>query len=279
MEIRGKTLLDKVSFEGVGIHTGEIAKITVHPSERKGIFFYRKGSTFPALHPFVVNTVAATDLGNGEFTVRTVEHLLAAFYLLDIDSAVVEIEKGSEIPILDGGAKVFVETFREVGLAETDHFRTLLFVEKPVRYQPNGNFVEVFPSEEEEFIYEGIFPYVGRKRVSYKGEVCEALLGARTFCRAEDVPLLWTNSLGLGGYPVNTLPLTEDLEYLVYSEEPAYHKLLDLIGDLSLLGGKLVGKVYSFKGNHTLNHQIRELLLKGNLRRVEEEVPTLPRVS
>lgn len=263
MEWRGKTIKDTIAFEGVGIHTGEIAKIKVHPSDKKGIFFYKNGLKIPAHHKFVVNTLASTDLGLNGVSIRTVEHLMAAFYLLGIDSAVVEVEKGSEIPIADGGSKTFVEAFKEVGLVELPHRQTIFTIKEYFRIQPNGNYVEVEPYEGELFTFEGIFPKVGRRSATYRGEIEEALIGARTFCDVEDVVHLWLCSFGLGGYAVNTLPLTENLEFLVYSSEPAYHKLLDLIGDLALLGGRVVGKIYSFKGNHRLNHQLRDYILKS----------------
>ena len=263
MEWRGKTLKDSVALEGVGIHTGEIAKIKIHPSDRKGIFFYKRGLKIPAHHNFVVNTLAGTDIGLNGVLIRTVEHLMAALYLLGVDSAIVEIEKGSEIPITDGGAKTFVETFKGVGLVELPHKQTVFTIKEYFRIQPNGNFVEVEPYDGEFFTFEGIFPKVGRRSATYKGKMEEALIGARTFCDADDFAYMWINGFGLGGYAVNTLPLTDGLEYLIYSSEPAYHKLLDLIGDLALLGGRVLGKIYSFKGNHRLNHQLRDYILKS----------------
>ncbi len=262
MELKGKTLKDTVVFEGVGIHTGEICKIKVHPSDGGEILFCKKGIEIPAFHPFVVNTYLGTDLGAEGEVIKTVEHLMAAFYLLGINSAVVEVERGNEVPILDGGAKTFVENFLEVGLSESGKDWRVLKIGERFRIQPNGNFVEVEPFEGELLIYEGIFPYVGRRRVVYDGKMTDALVGARTFCRLEDVELLRKNGFGLGGYLVNTLVLNKNLDYLVYGDEPAYHKLLDLIGDLALLGAKIEGKIYTFKGNHTLNHQLREYLLK-----------------
>jgi UDP-3-O-[3-hydroxymyristoyl] N-acetylglucosamine deacetylase len=267
MVLKGKTLRDSVTFEGVGIHTGEISKITVHPSPRRGIFFYKNGIEIPALHPFVVNSLASTDLGKDGVVIKTVEHLMASFYLLGIDSAVVEFHRGSEVPITDGSAKVFCEEFKRVGFEELEHYQTVFVIEEEFEIRPNGNFVRVRPYAGERFVYEGDFPYIGRKRVEYIGSPDEALVGARTFCRVEDVPLLWLNSLGKGGNPINTLPLSSDLRYLVYSGEPAYHKLLDLIGDIALLGGRVIGEIYSFRGNHRLNHQLREFLVKNGKRK------------
>jgi len=262
MEFKSKTLGNSVYIEGVGVHTGEICKLIIHPAEGGGIRFYKKGRYLPAHHRYVINTVGGTDLGNALFEIKTVEHLMAALYLLGISDAVIEVIEGYEVPILDGGAKVFVDLFREVGTVELEGFQKVFVITQRGRIQPNGNFVEMEPFNGTILVYEGIFPYIGRKKVSYSGEIKEALIGARTYCDAKDVPLLWLNNLGKGGYIVNTLPLTEDLRFLVYSEEPAYHKLLDLIGDLALLGGRVIGKVYSFKGNHTLNHSLRDWILK-----------------
>lgn len=262
MVLKGKTLKDSVTFEGIGIHTGEVSKISVHPSSRKGIFFYKDGIEIPALHRFVVNTLASTDLGKDGVVIKTVEHLMATFYLLKIDSAVVEFRRGNEIPITDGSAKVFYEEFKRVGFETLDHYQTLFVIKEEFEIRPNGNFLRVKPFEGEKFAFEGYFPYIGLKRVEYLGTPTEALIGARTFCRMEDIPSLWIASLGKGGNPVNTLPLSYDLKYLVYSAEPAYHKLLDLIGDIYLIGGRVVGEIFSFKGNHRLNHQLRDYLIK-----------------
>jgi len=262
MEIKSKTVADSVVIEGVGVHTGEICRLIIHPAEDGGIRFYKNGKILPAHHYFVINTVASTDLGNEHFRIKTVEHLLAALYLLKISNVVIEVQKGSEVPILDGGAYLIYKLLKKAGIVELEKYQKVFVITQPGRIQPNGNFVQIEAFKGELFIYEGIFPYIGRKKVSFSGKVKEALLGARTYCDAKDVPFLWLNNLGRGGYIVNTLPLTEDLRFLVYSEEPAYHKLLDLIGDLALVGGRVMGKIYSFKGNHTLNHQLREWILK-----------------
>lgn len=259
--LKGRTVADSVSLEGVGIHTGEISKITIHPSAKRGIFFYKKGVKIPALHHYVANTTAGTDLRKDGEWVKTVEHLMAALYLLGIDSAVVEVE-GSEIPIADGSAKPFIELIQSVGIEELDHPQVYLKVVFPDVLKPNGIFERIRPYEGERFIYDGFFPYIGRRWAVYEGEVSEALIGARTYIDVETVPFMWLNNLGKGGSLVNTLPLNENCDYLVYSSEPAYHKLLDLIGDMALLGARLLGELYSFGGNHTLNHFMRERILK-----------------
>jgi len=273
---KGRTLKNPVSVEGVGIHTGNITKITVHPSARRGIFFYKGKVVIPAHHKFVSNTKNSTDLSKDGETVKTVEHLMAALYILGIDSAVVEVE-GPEIPVTDGSAKVFIDLFEEVGIEELDHFQVYYKVVLPHRVQPNGIYTEIRPFEGEKFHYEGEFPPFGRIKVSYEGgQKEEALVGARTFCSAQWVPLLWLENLGKGGNIINTLPLTEDLRFLVYSREPAYHKLLDLIGDTALIGGRLLGEVYSFKGNHSLNHRVREAVLKGGIAVKVEAAEIIP---
>ncbi len=254
-----KTLKNKVSFEGVGIHTGEVAKITLHPTEGRGIFFYKEGVFIPAFHDYVVGTTLGTDLGVEGKIVKTVEHLMAAFYIAGVDSAVVEVERGNEIPILDGSALLFFEAIEEAGTVEVGYWRTLK-IKYYRKIVPNGIFTEIKPFDGEKFVFEGEFPFVGRKRVEYLGKVDKKLLAARTFCRLEDVESLRRAGFGQGGTYINTMVLDENLESLVYSDEPAYHKLLDLIGDLSLLGVRIEGEIYSFRGGHFLNHKVREYL-------------------
>ena len=220
----------------------------------------------------MVNTVASTDLcKDGEY-VRTVEHLMAAFYLLGIDSAVVEV-KGLEIPIADGSAKTFFDLIKDVGIEELDRPQRYFKIVRPEEVRPNGIFVRLNVHNGERFIYEGAFNHLGRRKAIYDGEPKESLIGARTFCYIEDIPTLWLLNLGKGGNPINTLPLDENLHYLVYSDEPVNHKLLDLIGDIALIGGRIWGEIYSFGGNHTLNHMVREVILKGEI--AEEFYPPL----
>jgi UDP-3-O-acyl-N-acetylglucosamine deacetylase len=185
---------------------------------------------------------------------------MAAFYLTKIDSAVVEIVEGDEIPILGGGAKEFIEAFLSVGTQSLEHYQRVFKLTAYQRYQPNGNFVEALPFDREIFVYEGIFKYVGRQLAVYEGGLESKLIGARTFCYEEDIPNLRKMNLGKGGYHVNTLVINPSREYLRYREEPAYHKLLDLIGDMALLGGRLQMIIYSFKGGHSTNHGLRQLI-------------------
>ncbi|NPA14181.1 MAG: UDP-3-O-acyl-N-acetylglucosamine deacetylase [Aquificae bacterium] len=260
MLLRGKTLRNSITLTGVGIHNGIRNKIKIHPSEERGIYFLIKGVKIPALHKYVVNTCYSTDLGRENQIVRTVEHIMAAFYLLKIDSAVVEIVEGNEIPILGGGAKEFIEAFLSVGTVELEHYQKIFRLAEHKRYQPNGNFVEALPFEKEVFIYEGIFRYLGRQLAVYEGGLESKLIGARTFCFEEDIPNLRKMNLGKGGYHVNTLVINPSGEYLRYREEPTYHKLLDLIGDMALLGGRLQMIIYSFRGGHSTNHGLRQLI-------------------
>jgi len=270
--LRGRTLKDKVSLKGVGIHTGEISRITIFPSETRGIFFYKKGVKIPALHQYVANTTASTDLCYCGQCVKTVEHLMAAFYLLGIDSAVVEVE-GSEIPVADGSAKIFFDTFQNTGIEELEHFQKYFKIVREEEVKPNGIFALLKVFNGEKFIYEGDFRFLGRKKAVFNGKAEESLVGARTFCYVEDVPLFWLENLGRGGNLINTVPLDDQYQYLIYSDEPVKHKLLDLIGDIALIGGRVLGEIYSFKGNHFLNHKIREKILKGGV--TKEIYPSL----
>jgi len=259
---RARTLLRSVSLEGVGIHSGERSKIVVKPSGRAGIVFRVRGVEIPARHEFVVSTTLSTDLGRGGVRVRTVEHLMAAFYLAGVDAALVELVGGEELPILDGSALEFFKAIKRAGVKEISDPVRVLRIARPLRVRSDRAEATLKPYRGERFVYEGNFPRLGRIRVVHEGEPKEALLGARTFCRREDVELLRKNNYGRGGSLINTLVLDEEKTNLVYRAEPAYHKLLDLIGDLALIGARIEGEVISKGGGHSLNHLIREEILK-----------------
>jgi UDP-3-O-[3-hydroxymyristoyl] N-acetylglucosamine deacetylase len=154
-----------------------------------------------------------------------------------------------------------------VGFEELFHLQEVIEVKGYYRIQPNGNFAELFPAETGIFEFEGEFNRIGRVKVSFEEDkgIKETLVAARTFCYKDDIKKLQKANYGKGGYTINTLVIDwndEEYDFLVYSSEPAYHKLLDLIGDLALLGGRIKGKIYSFKGSHRLNHMVREFLWK-----------------
>jgi len=266
--MRQKTLKETVSFEGIGIHTGEKTRVLLHPEEEnKGLRFYRKGVSIPAHYRYVVNTSHSTDLGRDGVVVRTVEHLLASLHLLGITNLTVEV-LGEELPILDGSGYLY---YRELKNQVKNQSATVepFFVSRPVTVKLNGRFIKAEPCSCLEVSYEGEFKnFLGRQKYTFKGEDPEEIVFARTFCFDWEIEHIKKRGLGKGGSLSNTLVLGKERVYnaggMRYSEEPVRHKVFDLVGDLYLLGRPVRGKFFSYKGGHALNYQLVKELAEGS---------------
>ncbi len=254
--MKRKTVKEKVSFEGKGIHTGEKTKVEIYPSEGEGIVFIKDSVEIKLSPEAVVNTSFSTDIGKEGVVIKTVEHLLAVFHLLGITDAIVEV-KGSEIPIMDGSGYIFYKVLK-------DKIRVLeksiepLKIRKRIVIRKNDAILIAEPHEKLNITYEGDFNgYLGRQKFTFKGNAKDIIL-ARTFCFEEDIPLIKKLGLGRGGSLENTLVIGHSKILnkggMRYKEEPVRHKILDLVGDLYLLGRPVKGRFYSFKGGHTLNY-------------------------
>ena len=261
----GRTIKSPIYIEGKGVHSGEKSRIIIHPSDKRGIFFLIDGIVIPALHDYVVNTRGSTDLGKEGELIKTVEHFMAVLYILGIDSLIVEFIEGYEMPIFDGGAFTYFNLLIENGFIELPHKKKRLKLTKEISFFFNGSFFTAKPCKYSSFSTEVLFNFDDgnsyRKKVSWKeGEIEEKLIRARTFVLESEIEIALQQGLGKGANPHNTAVLESTLSQIKYIEEPAYHKLLDLIGDISLLGGFLEAKIFTFRGGHTLNHAIREFL-------------------
>ena len=271
-----KTLKESLSFEGVGIHTGERTKIILHPEEEgKGIVFLKDGVRIPALYKYVVNTNHSTDLGREGKVVKTVEHLLASLHLLGITNLTVEVI-GNEVPILDGSGYHF---YRELSKNVVEQSREVEYftIDKPVKVSNNGSYIVAQPCLCLEITYEGEFKnFLGKQRYTFTGENPEEIVFARTFCFDWEIETIRSYGLGKGGSLENTLVLGKDCVYnpggMRYEEEPVRHKVFDLVGDLYLLGKPVRGKFYSYKGGHTLNYKLVLSLISETAQRNERKL-------
>ena len=262
--MRQRTIREEVRIEGIGIHTGERSRVVLHPSEENtGVLFYRNGTYIPANPENVVGTFLSTDLGSGSEVVKTVEHLLATLHILKITNVVVEVIGGCEIPIMDGSAYAFYTKLKDLVVEQEEEIEP---VEPSETFRVNFGeaWIEVSPSESFEVTYEGVFKgFVGNQSFTFRGNPEDVVL-ARTFCFDEDIELIKNKGLGKGGSLENTLVIGRNGVYnregLRYEDEPARHKVLDLIGDLYLLGAPFKGRVVSHRGGHTLNYMlVREI--------------------
>lgn len=263
------TLKAGVSLSGVGVHSGQPVTIHFNPADPDtGIVFSLADdeSDGPEIRA-AVSEIGATDLctvlGNPAGAhVATVEHLLAALSGLGIDNLVVEID-GSEIPVLDGSAAVFVEAFDQVGLEVQAVKRRYIRILKPVRLDNGASWAEFTPYDGTRFEVEIDFesPAIGRQAFAcdvtpdvFRREISRA----RTFGFMRDVERLWAAGYALGSSLDNSVVIGEDhriinMEGLRYSNEFVRHKLLDAVGDLALAGARFIGCFKSYRGGHKLN--------------------------
>jgi UDP-3-O-[3-hydroxymyristoyl] N-acetylglucosamine deacetylase len=274
---RQTTLRAAVTLEGIGVHSGDEARVVLHPAEANhGIVFLRTGlpggreRLIDARHLTVTATELCTVIGDRDSgAVATVEHLMSALYGLGVDNVLVEID-GPEMPILDGSAEPFVKAMEGVGLVSASAPRKYLKVLKPIRVAQGRAFAELKPNArgfqiDVEIDFEN--PTIGRQRrtvevtpASYRREVSRA----RTFGFMRDVERLWKAGFALGASLENTVAIGDDAvvnpEGLRYADEFVRHKLLDAVGDLALSGHPILGSFRSFCGGHRLNLQVLETL-------------------
>ena len=269
-----RTVSAPVSVGGVGIHSGAASTLTIFPaSPGEGVCFVPDGGTpIAALAANVVDTCRCTVLGAGGKTVSTVEHLLSAFAGLGVTDARIEI-RGPEVPILDGSALPWVELLESVGLTETPVKGIAV---RPLR-QPiivtgkNGSFLAAHPARGLSITAATVFehPLVGtqvsRFALEQGGDYRNSVAPARTFGFIEEVEALQKAGLALGGSLDNAVVVYPDRYSapLRFPNELAYHKLLDVMGDLFLAFGAplpLAVDIVAVKPSHRLNVELASRL-------------------
>ncbi|AFY46096.1 UDP-3-O-(3-hydroxymyristoyl) N-acetylglucosamine deacetylase [Nostoc sp. PCC 7524] len=275
------TLAAGITQTGVGLHSGVSTQVRILPTDAGiGRYFVRVDlpdlPIIPAQVAAVNQTVLSTQLGKGEACVRTVEHLLAALAVMGVDNARIEID-GSEVPLLDGSAKVWVTRIAEVGLVtQTDiNQPDTLAIQEPIWIHQDDAFVCVLPAPETRFSY-GIdfdLPAIGNQwhswAVSTELETtsvsfAEEIAPARTFGLLPQIEYLQKSGLIKGGSLDNALVCGPDgwlNPPLRFANEPVRHKILDLVGDLSLLGYFPRAHFLAYKASHNLHVQLAQRIL------------------
>ena len=272
------TLRDRVSINGVGVHSAAPAQLTLHPADAdSGVVFLRTGlpggreRLLEAKQANVTHTALCTMLGDASgASVATVEHLLAALSGLRVDNVLIEID-GPETPIMDGSAADFVSAIDSVGFAQQSRSRRHLKIVKPVRVDRDGGFAEFLPGErglrlDVEIDFES--PAIGRQRRVFDLEPAtfrRDIARARTFGFVSDVKRLWEAGYARGSSLENSVAIDGDAvlnpEGLRYSDEFVRHKALDAVGDLSLAEAPIVGLYRTYRPGHSLNALALEALL------------------
>lgn len=254
------TLAERISLSGRGLHSGGDTTVVVHPaSENTGIVFNNGGEMIHGLASNVVDTSRGTTIGRNGARVRTIEHLMAALRGMGIDNALVEVT-GPEMPALDGSALPYVEAITAVGLVELAEPRKAIVIDEPIWLQRNGSFILAVPSPKLRITYVMNYdhPMIGSQSTTYvlkEADFGGELAPARTFVLYEEVAGLLDNDLARGGSLDNVIVVWRDKlsSKLRFPDELARHKIVDLLGDLSLAGGLLQAEILAVKSGHALN--------------------------
>ncbi len=266
---RRHTLAAPAQLEGVGVHTGRYARLRLLPAEAgSGIVFVRtdqEGPPLPAHIRWRAETGFATVLRREATEVRTVEHVLAALYALRVDDVRIELD-GPEVPILDGSARPFVEAILAAGRRSLDVPRTYLVVVRPLVVSDEERRIAVYPCAEFRITYAVDFahPLLGYQELTAsvwsEQAFAEKLAPARTFVFAAQVEALRRSGRALGGSLENAVVLGEDRilndGVLRFPDEFVRHKMLDLTGDLALLGYPLRGHVVAYRAGHRMHTEL-----------------------
>ncbi len=265
-----------VTLSGVGLFTGEKVSIRLSPAEEGvGVVFKRKDlpgrPLLPAKLEYVKGTPRCTIIGNDGVFVQTVEHLLSAIKAYGIDNVLIEID-GPEVPIFDGSSAAFVEAIANSGVSEQGEEKVLKRLSAPVYWSQGDIHLVALPSDEYRICYSLNYPKstilrsqyysVVVNEQSFKTEIAES----RTFCFYEEIAPLLEKGLIKGGGLENAVIIKEDRvinpEGVRYPDEMVRHKILDLIGDLSLIE-PFVAHIIAIRSGHTSNVAFAKVLLNN----------------
>jgi len=267
------TIKKSVELVGIGLHKGSPVKLRLEPLESgSGIVFYRSDIdiSIPLIPENVVDTKMATVIGKDGNVISTIEHLLSAVYAYGIDNLRVVVD-ADEVPVMDGSSASYCMLLDEAGIVELDIPKRIMRIKKDVEVREGEKYVKLSPSLDLQYDFTIKFPHpVIQKqeyvlkftKESYKKEISRA----RTFGFLHEVQYLRSKGLALGGSLENAVVLDDkkilNPEGLRFKDEFVRHKILDAIGDMSLIGMNFIGNYEALAGSHDLNHKLTLKLLK-----------------
>lgn len=266
-----RTVREPATISGRGLHTGEECELTLLPAEPDtGIVFRTKAGEVPARLAYVSDTNRGTTLSNGQAQVHTVEHLLAAIGGLQVDNLHIEIT-GPEVPAGDGSALPFVKLIDSAGIREQKIEAKVIRLDKPL--QLGSAEKGVWASSADELKIRALISYehrlIGKQKLELdmSPSVFEREIApARTFCTGDEIQFILSQGLGKGGTEDNVVVVYAD-HYSVplrFRDEFVRHKILDLMGDLALIGARLQADITAVKPSHALNIAIgNEIVRQG----------------
>lgn len=308
------TIQKEIDFRGIGLHTGAETKMKFLPAkENEGIVFIRLDQNQDNIRKIkasidnVVETNRGTTIGAGTLRVYTVEHVLSSLYALNIDNLIIEIDN-CEPPIFDGSSICFIEKLLKVGIKELSAKREYLKITETINYYDEKSDISlsIKPSDTFKISFECDFPFgdIGNQKYNLNSldEYVNEIARARTFCSSDELLYLKENNLINGATldsgivfinksePIDIEKIQDSLgiklkktdkkgkllnnNKLRYEDEPVRHKILDLIGDLSLIGKPIIGHIISYKSGHRTNIEFAEKIkmLNSNFKFNREQI-------
>ena len=265
-----KTIKENITFKGVGLHSGLNVNLIIKPAEpNTGIIFKRtdlKENNIIIPNLFNVSSaIFCTTISNERgASVSTIEHLMGALYGLGIDNLQIEIDN-QELPILDGSAKLFVEAIIKTGIKDSDAPIKIIKIEKKIEFNDGKKSISIEPSKisldiDFELKYENDLIGTQRNFINVFESDLTNIYNSRTFCLFEDIKKLKEMGLAKGGSLNNAIVVKNNEilndEGLRNEKEFVNHKILDCMGDLYLVGYKVIGKIICSQGGHKLTNQL-----------------------
>ena len=279
-DIYQKTLSREVRFKGIGLHSGKVSSVNVIPArEGEGIVFKRvdlkKNNEIKANFKNVTSAKLCTTLENNHgVKVSTVEHLLAALYIVGIDNAIIEIDN-EEVPIMDGSSRDFINAFEKNDLVNQTKKRKYLKISSKIELIDGKRRISIEPNDlslEVNFQLNYENKIIGKQKntIDFQADNLDEVSSSRTFCLFEDIEKIKKFGLAKGGSLENAVVVDDEKvlnkDGLRNDKEFVNHKILDLAGDFLLSGHRIIGKVNCYQGGHELtNLLLRKIFTLKNV--------------
>jgi UDP-3-O-[3-hydroxymyristoyl] N-acetylglucosamine deacetylase len=273
--VKQRTIKKIVKARGVGIHSGKLVNLTLIPAAPDhGVVFKRLdvgGRQVHAHSAFVNEVVLSTGLESQGVKVSTIEHLLSALSALGIDNLLVELDS-FEVPIMDGSSAPFIFLVQSAGIEEQDVHKRFIVIKDTIRVENGQSWAQVSPYNGFKVTLEIDFEHKKIKESGQKLSIdfaeqsyLKEISRARTFGYESDVEMLQKKNLALGASKDNAIALSDNdilnEDGMRYHNEFVKHKILDIVGDLFLLGGNVIGCYEGFRTGHMLNDQLLSAIL------------------
>ena len=269
-----KTIQSAVTIRGIGVHSGKSVKLQLHPAESgsglRFVYYHNdlEKTYVPVALDHVIDTSNAVTLGDGKHIIQTVEHLMAAIHTLGITDLLMEIDS-IEIPILDGSGLEFLNIIESAGITEYAETIEPIIIQNPIWVVDVDKYIVILPSATPKITYHIDFNHPLLRGQSHTTDITNEILRneilpARTFGFLKDAEALQARGLALGSSLDNAVVLTDTgylNESLRFENECVRHKILDLVGDISIIGRPVIGHILASKAGHALDISLAKYIM------------------